>query len=123
MSVAPRATLERMQNDENHVANAMRMHLAGEIRAWLGRRNRSQSDMARHLGCNRSAISRRLGGAQDFTFVELTTIADWLGITLADLLGPEILQTRRSPHTDLVGAGASRGGSDSRQLPRLDSNQ
>ena len=44
-------------------------------------------------------------------------IAEWLDVTLADLLGPEIVRTRRSPHTELVGAGASDG------LLRLDSNQ
>ena len=39
---------------------------------------------------------------------------------LTDLLGPEILRTRRSPHAELVGAGASEA---SEKLLRLDSNQ
>lgn len=94
--------------------------IASEIRAWLGRRNKSQSDLARHLGIARSAVSVRMSGSRDFTVVELMEIAEWLDITLADLLGPSILQARRSPHTELVGAGASGA---SAQLPRLDSNQ
>ena len=52
-----------------------------------------------------------------FTLEELATIAEVFDITLAELLGPVILQARRSPHTDMVGAGASA------RLPRLDSNQ
>ena len=47
----------------------------------------------------------------------LENLAAALGLPLAELLGPVILQARRSPHTDMVGAGASA------RLPRLDSNQ
>ncbi|WP_184242237.1 helix-turn-helix domain-containing protein [Micrococcus cohnii] len=94
--------------------------VASEIRAWLGRRQKSQSDLARHLGIARSAVSVRMNATRDFTLVELMEIADWLDISLADLLGPELLQARRSPHTELVGAGAQGA---SAQLPRLDSNQ
>ena len=91
--------------------------LLAEIRAWMGRRQVNQTDMARHMGLTRSAVSRRMSGQQDFTFPELASIAGWLDITLAELVGPVVLQARRSPRTDMVGAGAS--GS----LPRLDSNQ
>ncbi|MGK9280967.1 helix-turn-helix transcriptional regulator [Micrococcus luteus] len=99
--------------DESDIKTA----LLAEIRAWMGRRQVNQTDMARHMGLTRSAVSRRMSGQQDFTFPELASIAGWLDITLAELLGPVVLQARRSPHTDMVGAGAS--GS----LPRLDSNQ
>ena len=61
-----------------------------------------------------------MSGARDFTLVELMEIAEWLDVTLADLLGPEILRTRRSPHAELVGEGASEA---SEKLLRLDSNQ
>ncbi|MGW8493577.1 helix-turn-helix domain-containing protein [Micrococcus luteus] len=99
--------------DESDIKTA----LLAEIRAWMGRRQVNQTDMARHMGLTRSAVSRRMSGQQDFTFPELASIAGWLDITLAELFGPVVLQARRSPHTDMVGAGAS--GS----LPRLDSNQ
>lgn len=94
--------------------------IASEIRAWLARRKLTQGDLARHLGIARSAVSVRMSGARDFTLVELMEIAEWLDVTLADLLGPEILRTRRSPRTELVGAGASEA---SEKLLRLDSNQ
>ena len=95
----------------------LRSAVAGEVRAWLGRRSRTQSDLARHLNLNRSAISRRLNGSQDFTVTELGAVAAWLEVSLGELLGGEVLQARRSPHTELVGAGASG------ELLRLDSNQ
>lgn len=47
---------------------------------------------------------------------ELVEIAAWLDVSLADLLGPELLRTRKSPRGDLVTTGAG-------ELPRLDSNQ
>ena len=73
--------------------------------------------LAAALGVSQSGISHRLRARVAFTLEELATIAEVFDITLAELLGPVILQARRSPHTDMVGAGAS--GS----LPRLDSNQ
>ena len=94
--------------------------IASEVRAWLARRHLTQTDLAKHLGIARGAISLRTTGKRDFTVVELMEIADWLGISLAELLGPNILQARRSPHTELVGAGAS---GPAASLPRLDSNQ
>lgn len=99
--------------DESDIKTA----LLAEIRAWMGRRQVNQTDMARHMGLTRSAVSRRMSGQQDFTFPELASIAGWLDITLAELFGPVVLQARRSPCTDMVGAGASA------RLPRLDSNQ
>ncbi|WP_144879739.1 helix-turn-helix domain-containing protein, partial [Micrococcus luteus] len=73
--------------------------------------------LAAALGVSQSGISHRLRARVAFTLEELATIAEVFDITLAELLGPVILQARRSPHTDMVGAGASA------RLPRLDSNQ
>ena len=88
-----------------------------EVRVWLTRRGMSQKALASALDIAPSALSRRLRGAMDFSITELAQVAALMDISLADLLGPELLQARRSPHTELVGAGAST------QLPRLDSNQ
>ena len=81
-------------------------HVAEEVRSWLARRRRNQSDLARQLGIARSAVSLRMNGSREFSVTELVAIADWLDISLADLLGPEILRARRSPRSDLVTAGA-----------------
>ena len=84
----------------------MAAQIGDEIRAWLGRKRRNQSDLARHLGLARSGVSHRMRGSREFSIGELIEIAAWLGISLADLLGPEILQARRSPRSDMVTTGA-----------------
>lgn len=91
--------------------------VAAEVRAWLARSGKRQADLAAALGVSQSGISHRLRARVAFTLEELATIAEVFDITLAELLGPVVLQARRSPHTDMVGAGASA------RLPRLDSNQ
>ena len=91
--------------------------VAAEVRAWLARSGKRQADLAAALGVSQSGISHRLRARVAFTLEELATIAEVFDITLAELLGPVILQARRSPRTDMVGAGASA------RLPRLDSNQ
>ena len=77
--------------------NPVAHHVSDEVRAWLGRKRRTQSDLARHMGIAKSAVSVRLNGSREFSISELVEIAAWLDISLADLLGPELLQARRSP--------------------------
>lgn len=60
--------------------------------------------LAQHLGIAWSAVSLRMSGARDSSIPELVVIAEWLDISLADLLGPEILQAPKSPHKDVVTA-------------------
>ena len=57
------------------------------------------------MGIAKSALSVRLNGSREFSISELVEIAAWLDISLADLLGPELLQARRSPRGDMVTAG------------------
>ncbi len=90
--------------------------VGNEVRAWLGRRDVSQSQMAARLGLARSAASRRMRGERPFSITELMEIADWLDISLSELLGPDLAQARKIPRGDLVTTGAEK-------LPRLDSNQ
>lgn len=87
-----------------------------EVRAWLARSRHSQAQLAEHLGVAKSAITRRVRGEYPFAITELIEISRWLDISLGELLGPEILQARESPRSDLVTTGAG-------ELPRLDSNQ
>ena len=87
--------------------DGIRTQVSDEVRAWLGRRRRTQSDLARYLGIAKSAVSIRMSGAREFSISELVDIAAWLDISLAELLGPEILQARRSPHSDVITAGAT----------------
>ena len=106
-----------MTNSNDESGSDFNSMVAAEVRAWLARSGKRQADLAAALGVSQSGISHRLRARVAFTLEELATIAEVFDITLAELLGPVILQARRSPHTDMVGAGASA------RLPRLDSNQ
>lgn len=106
-----------MTNSNEESGSDFNSMVAAEVRAWLARSGKRQADLAAALGVSQSGISHRLRARVAFTLEELATIAEVFDITLAELLGPVILQARRSPHTDMVGAGASA------RLPRLDSNQ
>ncbi|WP_372972013.1 helix-turn-helix domain-containing protein [Micrococcus luteus] len=106
-----------MTNSNEESGSDFNSMVAAEVRAWLARSGKRQADLAAALGVSQSGISHRLRARVAFTLEELATIAEVFDITLAELLGPVILQARRSPRTDMVGAGASA------RLPRLDSNQ
>ena len=103
---APRYNLAMTTTPQDQRDNPVAHHVSDEVRAWLGRKRRTQSDLARHMGIAKSAVSVRLNGSREFSISELVEIAAWLDISLADLLGPELLQARRSPRGDMVTAGA-----------------
>lgn len=58
-----------------------------EVKAWMGRRGVSQTELAQVLGVSQSGISARLHGKTAFLIHDLAVIAGYLGITLGDLLG------------------------------------
>lgn len=61
--------------------------VAGEIRAWMGRRNVNQTALAQALGVSQSQISKRLKGTVPFDIVELEKVARFLGVSVAGLVG------------------------------------
>ncbi|GFG74751.1 helix-turn-helix domain-containing protein [Mycobacterium botniense] len=73
-------------------------HVAGNIRAELARRNKTQADLAAQLGMQRQNISQRLLGRVPFRLHELQAIADYLKVPLTTLITE-----------DSVGAGAASG--------------
>ncbi|WP_082803301.1 helix-turn-helix domain-containing protein [Kocuria palustris] len=77
-----------------------------EVRAWLARTRHSQAQLALHLGLAKSAITRRVRGEYPFAITELIEIAQWLDISLEQLLGPTILRAQKSPRSDMVTTGA-----------------
>lgn len=91
-----------------------------EIKAWLARRGLKQADLAIALELSQPSVSARLRGRVSFSVAELIMVAELIGVSLGELLGSDVLQARRSPRTELVGAGASEA---SEKLLRLDSNQ
>lgn len=60
--------------------------VAGAIRAEMAWQKRTGVDLARHLEMAQPTISKRLNGETAFDLVEFEKVAQWLGITPADLL-------------------------------------
>lgn len=56
-----------------------RTRIAGEIRAELGRQNRSVRQLALATGISPATLSRRLQGLKPFYLEELESIARYLG--------------------------------------------
>ena len=86
-----------------------------EIKSWLARRELRQVDLAHALGLSQGAVSQRLMGRVSFSVEELLVVAGLLEITLADLLGSDLLNAQ-GPRPATQDEGLSK-------LPRLDSNQ
>lgn len=64
------------------------MRVAAEVRAWKGRLQMTQAEMAELLGVSQGSISARLNGHAQFTLDELDVLAARFGIDAADLLTP-----------------------------------
>lgn len=63
---------------------------AANVRAEMARKQVRQVRLAERLGISQAAVSRRLNGTKDFTVGELHTVADLLGVPVADLLGEAV---------------------------------
>ena len=68
--------------------------IGAEVRAWMARRELRQIDVADVLGVAQKNVSRRLRGEIPFRIDELLTLARFMGITLAQLLGEEIVNEK-----------------------------
>lgn len=62
--------------------------VAGEIRAEMARQKRTGVELAAVLHCSQQSASRRVAGAQTIDLDELPLIAEWLGVSVMDLLVP-----------------------------------
>lgn len=78
--------------------------IGAEVRAWMARRELRQIDVAEVLGVAQKNVSRRIRGDIPFRIDELLTLARFMGITLAQLLGEEIVN-EKNPHP--MGEGSS----------------
>lgn len=63
--------------------------IAGEVRAELARKLRTQQQLAEALGLTQQATSRRLRGEVPFSGAELMLAADFLDVPVAHLLPPQ----------------------------------
>ena len=66
--------------------NPTRADVAAEVRALLGRQDKSQRWLSEQTGIGAPGLSRRLKGERDFNLDELSSIATALGVPLSALL-------------------------------------
>lgn len=66
-----------------------REDIAAEVRAWLGRRNRSRTSLCEELGWSDPYLSRRLNGAVAFSTDDLAAIGEALDVPPDRFLVPE----------------------------------
>lgn len=55
-------------------------HIAGEIRAEMGRQRLSQTELARRIGISQAAFSRNLNGQVPLTIDFIASVADALDV-------------------------------------------
>ncbi len=60
--------------------------IAANIRAELGRQNKTRAALAREMGVTEMWLSRRVNAQTPFTVDDLATIAAALDVPMADLL-------------------------------------
>lgn len=65
----------------------MRVTIAEEVRAYMGRRRVSAVQLGRTIGKSQSYMSRRLTGETAFDIDDLEAIARALDVSIPDLLG------------------------------------
>jgi transcriptional regulator with XRE-family HTH domain len=63
--------------------------VAGQVRAEMARHRVTQAQLAPLVGLHPMSLSRRLSGDVPFDVLELYTIAEHLGVRVADLLPEE----------------------------------
>lgn len=65
----------------------LRQRVAAELRAEMARQKRTGIELATVLKCSQQSASRRLNGGQGLDLDELPVIAEWLGVSVFDLMG------------------------------------
>lgn len=86
--------------------------LRQQLRAELEEFGRSQADLARYLGVDRSVVSKMLSGRRLIKAAEQAKIREYLRITLPDLADPDLVRLRPdSPPAGTVRAAIA-GGND-----------
>lgn len=87
----------------------MNVRVANEVRSWLARRQLTQRQLASILGISPGSLSFRMKGKTPWTFSELVVAANWLDISLAQLLGEELVNAK-NPHPVDGGSSGVAGG-------------
>lgn len=89
---------------------AFNLRVSNEIRSWLGRRQITQKRLAQMLDLSATSLSFRMKGKTPWSIGELAEVSSWLGISLAQLLGEELVN-EKNPHPMDEGSSEVAGGS------------
>lgn len=71
--------------------------VSNEVRSWLGRTQRTQRDLAGYLGISPTSLTFRMKGKTPWSITELMKVASWFEISLAQLLGEDLVN-EKNPH-------------------------
>ncbi|MFB7843593.1 helix-turn-helix domain-containing protein [Microbacterium sp. NPDC056052] len=66
--------------------DAFAISIADEIRAELARQRKTAADLAIVLGITQHTMGRRLNGHTPFNMIEMSRIAEFLGISIKTIL-------------------------------------
>lgn len=69
-------------------SQSLRERVAAEVRAEMARQKLTGVGLARVLNCSQQSASRRLIDGKGLALDDLPLIADWLGLTVVDLISP-----------------------------------
>lgn len=75
-----------MGNTEPPRGNYDAVAIATALRVALARKNTTQSVLAKHLNLSQPAVHRRMAGKVSWRISELSKAADFLDVSLAELL-------------------------------------
>lgn len=85
--------------DLDEADEPLRMRVADEVRAWLGRRRMSGAQLAREMGKSQTFVARRLDGRQAFDIDDLEQVARILHVRVVDLIGRDSPFRPAAPQT------------------------
>lgn len=85
----------------------LRDRVAAEARAWRGRLNITQVEIARALNLSQPQVSARMRGHVAFSLEEVEVLADLFGIEPAELLGMGQTRNGPPPGTRATGGGTN----------------
>jgi len=85
----------------------LKLSVAGEVRAYLARRQITGQQAAKQLGWNQAYLQRRLAGKVAFDVTDLAALAAFLQVPVISFFSAPGASTIRSVHA-LAGAGPAR---------------
>lgn len=62
--------------------------VAAQIRALMAARRLTSAELGKALGISQSSASRRMVGDGTFNLDEIQATADWLGVSITDIITP-----------------------------------